>query len=503
MGQFFKPFEFRAVTYYNQRPLQFIECFDGNIYVYDEYYSPGVVSEHAKAIHEKTGEQEISMWVIDPSTRNKTREKKDGSGNAFPWSNLEEYEDHGLYFVPANNEKLAGINRVREFLTINPKRLNPRTGQRGSPKLFIFQSCVNLLWEIPQYQWRKYAKMSQRNPREDARDFNDHACFCRHTSILTNRGNIPIIKVKKGDKVWTPLGWSKVLEKQKTGYKKVVTFRSTKATDNHPLMTQDGFRQLKDLKKTDRLWNVFISGASPTGDTQILSDFPMLSIFAVLKRATRVKLDFFIKTYGFFSKGMLGKVFTYIIKMGITTEMILRILKYLVIPSILTGILSLLGNEPKKEGLSDKKKLELGIKVKQVDDYIRNLVYTSGGPELYNQWIVRNAKGNTKRTFPNNQNSVVSTAKCLCSGSAEVYNLATDTGMYIANNVLVSNCDALRYMIMTRFQSPSLGKDGNALISRIDVQNANLLSTPMKGAADELLGSFETNTITGTKSDYE
>ena len=32
---------------------------------------------------------------------------------------------------------------------------------------------------------------------------------------------------------------------------------------------------------------------------------------------------------------------------------------------------------------------------------------------------------------------------------AEVYNLMTDTGMYIANNAVVSNCDALRYLLAT------------------------------------------------------
>lgn len=149
--------------------------YDGNIYSFDEYYSPGLVSEHANAILTKTGDQEIDLWVIDPSTAAKTREKKDASGSAFPWSIIEEYEDHGLYFIPGAVSKLARINRMREFLKVNPERLNPRTGQKGSPRWFIFRNCVNLLWEIPQYQWKKLGAMAQRNPREVARDFNDHA----------------------------------------------------------------------------------------------------------------------------------------------------------------------------------------------------------------------------------------------------------------------------------------------------------------------------------------
>lgn len=144
--------------------------FDGNVFIYDEYYQPGVVSDHAKAIIAKTGAQDISMWLIDPSTVNKTREKE-----GMPWSVMEEYEDNGLFFTPANNEQLAGINRVKEFLKLQNSRRNPVNGKVPSPRLFIFKNCVNLITEIPQYQWRKVRGLTQRNATEQPRDFNDHA----------------------------------------------------------------------------------------------------------------------------------------------------------------------------------------------------------------------------------------------------------------------------------------------------------------------------------------
>jgi len=144
--------------------------FDGNVFIYDEYYSPGVVSVHAKEILRKTEGQEISFWLIDPSTAAKTREK-----DGMPWSVLEEYEDYGLYFTPANNEKLAGINRVKEFLKPLDTRKHHVTRETPGPRLYIFKNCVNLCMEFPQYQWRKMRGLAQRNSPEQARDFNDHA----------------------------------------------------------------------------------------------------------------------------------------------------------------------------------------------------------------------------------------------------------------------------------------------------------------------------------------
>jgi len=154
--------------------------YDNNLYIYDEYYQPGVVSDHARTILEKTGGTEISMWLIDPSTVAKTREK-----DGMPWSVIEEYEDYGIYATPANNEKLAGINRVREFMKIDPHRRNPRTGEVSSPRLFIFSNCVNTLTEIPTYQWKKMRSLTERNSPEYPRDYQDHAIDALRYMIMS------------------------------------------------------------------------------------------------------------------------------------------------------------------------------------------------------------------------------------------------------------------------------------------------------------------------------
>ena len=171
--------------------------YDGNVFIYDEYYQAGVVSQHAEAILEKSKGQEIKEWFIDPSTASKTREKE-----GMPWSVLEEFEDYGLYPFPANRERLAGINRIKEFLRLDNNRRNPLTNEQPAPRLYIFATCTNLLWEFPQYQWRKMRGAVERNAPEAARDFNDHAMDALRY-IIMSRFPPPTKKVR-GDELATP-----------------------------------------------------------------------------------------------------------------------------------------------------------------------------------------------------------------------------------------------------------------------------------------------------------
>jgi intein/homing endonuclease len=145
--------------------------YDGNLFIIDEYYKPGIVSEHAKNFHIMTRPYNVSLWVIDPSTRAKTREK-----NNMPWSVIEEYADFGLYFIPANNEIMAGINRVKEMLQLLPNRINPITMKKPAPHLYIFSNCVNLIGEMKSYQWKKLRGMANKNEMERPEGYRDHAC---------------------------------------------------------------------------------------------------------------------------------------------------------------------------------------------------------------------------------------------------------------------------------------------------------------------------------------
>lgn len=143
---------------------------DGNLFVYDEHYEAGKpVSHHAQSIKQHSNGQQISLTVIDPSTQAKTREK-----DGFPFSVIQEYNDYGIYPVPANNDRSASINRIKEFLRIYPDRLHPVTGKMGSPKMFIMRNCEKTIEEVNKYAWRKVRSLAGKNPQETTTDLDDH-----------------------------------------------------------------------------------------------------------------------------------------------------------------------------------------------------------------------------------------------------------------------------------------------------------------------------------------
>lgn len=130
---------------------------DGNIFIYDEHYESGqTISYHAEKIKERDNAN-VNTWLIDPSCKAKILEK------AGTWySILDEYADYGLHFFPANNDVLAGINRVGEYFKLD--------------KLKIFKSCTNLIEEINQYKWQKVKPGEEKNAPDKPVKHNDHLC---------------------------------------------------------------------------------------------------------------------------------------------------------------------------------------------------------------------------------------------------------------------------------------------------------------------------------------
>lgn len=137
----------------------------GNIYIYKEYerYND-IVSNHVKNIKEMSKmqtpkgliDEQYNYTLIDPSAYNKTKEK---DGHAF--SVADEYMDAGIATMPAQNDVIAGINRVKEYLKIDPDHYHPflkgEDGMliKGAPKVYIFNNCISLDEEIRQYKWKQ------------------------------------------------------------------------------------------------------------------------------------------------------------------------------------------------------------------------------------------------------------------------------------------------------------------------------------------------------------
>lgn len=162
--------------------LWFAVDFDSNIYVYQEYYREDeVVSKHVEMINRMSEvrntrgdilQDHYSYTVIDPSTHAKTKEK-----NGYRFSVADEYLDAGISTIAAQNDVRAGINRVKEYMKVDPARYHPflkdeeGESRQGAPRLYVFPQCENLIEEISQYRWKSYSgKMLANTDRDDPKE---------------------------------------------------------------------------------------------------------------------------------------------------------------------------------------------------------------------------------------------------------------------------------------------------------------------------------------------
>jgi hypothetical protein len=127
--------------------------------IYDEYYSPGLISRHASAIltlrANRWGQPQITL--CDPSVRAQTGFGITGRGDSV----YSEFAKNGISLVPANNDRRAGLVRISELLLPDPSRefpdWHPRAGEYGCPGLFITRNCQELIEQL------KYAPL---DPKE-------------------------------------------------------------------------------------------------------------------------------------------------------------------------------------------------------------------------------------------------------------------------------------------------------------------------------------------------
>jgi hypothetical protein len=138
--------------------------YDGNLILFDEYHQPGLVSDHAEVVWERrrgTPEGRPGNipkdgrdvgWVTcfgDPSIKNRFG-TKDVNGREL--SVETEYADRGIGISPGQNDRREGYARVLEQIRPDPGRYfpewHPRRGEKGSPRLFVFSRCANVIDQL-------------------------------------------------------------------------------------------------------------------------------------------------------------------------------------------------------------------------------------------------------------------------------------------------------------------------------------------------------------------
>lgn len=123
---------------------------EGYTVIYDEYYNPGLISQHASAILTRRANRwgDPSIALCDPAIQARTGFGVYGKGETVH----SEFAKHGIYLVPANNDRMAGYNKIAEMLAPDPMRPFPdwhqKAGQLGAPSLYITENCEHLIEQI-------------------------------------------------------------------------------------------------------------------------------------------------------------------------------------------------------------------------------------------------------------------------------------------------------------------------------------------------------------------
>lgn len=135
----------------------------GNLYLYREYYEKKlVVSDHAKNLLIVNGGEHVDIWLIDPFwARQKNAETHR--------TNLQLYRDAGIPCrIPVLDEDY-GQNVSREFI----KATTEPTSRH--PKVYVFTSLKNFVWEIEHYTWAVFGKGEMKGlSKEKPVKRNDH-----------------------------------------------------------------------------------------------------------------------------------------------------------------------------------------------------------------------------------------------------------------------------------------------------------------------------------------
>ena len=158
----------------------------GNLFIYDEHYETGMLPEaHAKVIkakslkldqpdpsrpayfnsYEHSGKTYLKI-IADPSGRSQSIV----SGDKL----FDEYMEYGISCEPGNNDFAFGYMRVSQYLHLDPDHVHPITGEKGSPRLFIFRKCANTIKEFIGYEWEAVGDTEERDPSERPKKHADH-----------------------------------------------------------------------------------------------------------------------------------------------------------------------------------------------------------------------------------------------------------------------------------------------------------------------------------------
>lgn len=326
--------------------------------------------------------------------------------------------------------------------------------------VFDKEKCADGLKSLKHYtkKWNEERNQFDDNPYHN---WASHACLIAGTLIETERGDVPIEQVRIGDMVMTPAGYSFVEEAgavKKTNRLIEITFGDGNiitATPEHKFFTERGLVQADALRYTD----VLLTDRSSVWK-RILSYMKESSIG--FREATTSVLTgqkerrvICIGRYGKNIMERFQKVVIYIIKTITQETMIYPTWNALAPATTLNCTQRQISGAEAMQTKSSLNQstilLNNGTHLKKVLNGINSTAKTVGKRKNGILKNVKNVIENIKRLFPLGQNIATRIVKLqrLEEGAASqlVYDLTVrKQHCYMANGILVSNSDSLRYL---------------------------------------------------------
>lgn len=152
----------------------FGEDYLGNIFCIDEGDFKGDVEFICNQIRNKCRGRRIGMQLIDPSSRF-------SSGIHGKGRLIDVFREYFPDLMEADNDVLAGINRVKYYI-----KDNPGTG----PRLKFFSNCTTTIHQMKNLSWKPPTKTGEdrRRPEVVKKD-DDHADNCRYRLMAQHEEN--------------------------------------------------------------------------------------------------------------------------------------------------------------------------------------------------------------------------------------------------------------------------------------------------------------------------
>lgn len=147
---------------------------DDNLYVYREFYERELlIQDIAKRAYALTKGEAIQQFRIDPSTR--AARANNGESD---WDTYRKFLPDDFPMMPANNSKETGIDRIKTYLKVDPRT--------HKPKLFVFDTCENLIDEIVKYRYQELTpnQEGRTNVKEEPVKVHDHALDALRYAVM-------------------------------------------------------------------------------------------------------------------------------------------------------------------------------------------------------------------------------------------------------------------------------------------------------------------------------